>query len=87
MAGFRGSGAHVGGLGDPGFYSFVYGLARWECCVLDVKAGPLSWGTIFLLPLWQGRNVEPLQAPSIETFVRAVVGVAELLSFLVLFGK
>ena len=75
-----------GGLGDFWVPASVYSFARWTCHVPGVSEDLLPGVAIFLLPSWQGRVVDPLQAQSAETFVRVVVDVTELSRFSVISG-
>ena len=64
------SGAGLGGFWVP---ASVYSFARWTCHAPGVREDLLPGVAIFLLPSWQGRAVDPLQAQSAETFVRVII--------------
>ena len=77
------SGAGLGGFWAP---ASVYSFARWTCHVPGVSEDLLPGVAIFLLPSWQGRAVDPLQAQSAETFVRVAIDVIALFCFSVVLG-
>ena len=75
-----------GGLGVSWIPVSANSFSRWTCHVPGVREGSLPGVAIFLLPSWQGRAVDPLQAQSAETFVRVVIDVTELSRFSVVSG-